>query len=65
MSQEPKKNFFEKLSPKEIEVIVNKGTERPFSGKYNDFYENGLYVCKAAQLSFIVRVCISTRRPSL
>ena len=49
MSQEPKKNFFEKLSPKEIEVIVNKGTEHPFSGKYNDFYENGLYVCKACE----------------
>ena len=48
MSQEPK-NYFEKLSPKEIEVIVNKGTERPFSGKYNDFYENGLYVCKACE----------------
>jgi len=49
MSQEPKKNYFEKLSPKEIEVIVNKGTERPFSGRYNDFYENGLYVCKACE----------------
>lgn len=49
MSQEPNKNYFEKLSPKEIEVIVNKGTERPFSGKYNDFYENGLYVCKACE----------------
>jgi len=49
MSQDPKKNYFEKLSTKEIEVIVNKGTERPFSGKYNDFYENGLYVCKACE----------------
>jgi len=49
MSQDQKKNYFEKLSSKEIEVIVNKGTERPFSGKYNDFYENGLYVCKACE----------------
>ena len=49
MSQDPKKNYFEKLSTKEIEVIVNKGTERPFTGKYNDFYENGLYVCKACE----------------
>ena len=47
MSQEPKKNYFEKLSPKEIEVIVKKGTERPYSGTYNDFYKEGLYVCKA------------------
>tara|TARA_B100001057_G_scaffold485157_2_gene564419 strand:+ start:7945 stop:8340 length:396 start_codon:yes stop_codon:yes gene_type:complete len=49
MSQESKKNYFEKLSSKEIEVIVNKGTETPFSGKYNNFYENGLYVCKACE----------------
>ena len=49
MSQDPNKKYFEKLSSKEIEVIVNKGTERPFTGKYNDFYENGLYVCKACE----------------
>tara|TARA_B100000900_G_scaffold109761_1_gene91616 strand:- start:463 stop:858 length:396 start_codon:yes stop_codon:yes gene_type:complete len=49
MSQESKKNYFEKLSSKEIEIIVNKGTETPFSGKYNNFYENGLYVCKACE----------------
>ena len=49
MSQDPNKKYFEKLSSKEIEVIVNKGTERPFAGKYNDFYENGLYVCKACE----------------
>lgn len=35
-----------KLSPEEEEVIVNKGTERPFSGEYEDFYEAGTYVCK-------------------
>lgn len=27
-------------------VIVDKATERPFSGKYNDFDEKGLYVCR-------------------
>jgi peptide methionine sulfoxide reductase msrA/msrB len=27
-------------------VIVRKGTERPFSGKYHDFHEKGTYVCK-------------------
>ncbi len=27
-------------------VIVEKGTERPFTGKYYDFKENGVYVCK-------------------
>jgi peptide-methionine (R)-S-oxide reductase len=37
---------FNKLTPEEERVIVYKGTERPFTGKYDDFYENGLYVCK-------------------
>ncbi|MEX0772340.1 MAG: methionine-R-sulfoxide reductase [Balneolales bacterium] len=34
------------LSPEEEEVIVQKGTEMPFSGKYNSFNEKGLYLCK-------------------
>lgn len=34
------------LTPEEEKVIVNKGTERPFTGKYDDFWENGVYVCK-------------------
>jgi len=35
-----------KLTPEEERVIVKKGTERPFSGKYDDFHEKGTYVCK-------------------
>jgi peptide methionine sulfoxide reductase msrA/msrB len=35
-----------KLTPEEFEVIEHKGTERPFSGKYNSFYEDGIYKCK-------------------
>lgn len=35
-----------KLTPEEQYVILHKGTERPFSGKYNDFFETGLYTCK-------------------
>ena len=41
------KKYLKKLTPEEIEVIVKKGTERPYSGKYNDFYKEGLYLCKA------------------
>ncbi len=44
-----KKNYTKKLNPEEFEVLVNKGTEKPFSGKYNDFYEKGVYVCKACE----------------
>ena len=34
------------LKPQEEYVIVHKGTEPPHSGIYDDFYENGVYVCR-------------------
>ncbi len=34
------------LTPEETRVIEKKGTEAPFSGKLNDCYEAGTYVCK-------------------
>lgn len=37
---------YNKLNEEEIRVIENKGTEMPFSGKYNDFYEEGIFTCK-------------------
>lgn len=37
---------YNKLNDEEIYVIENKGTEYPFTGKYNDFYEEGIYSCK-------------------
>ncbi len=36
---EIKQDFFEGLNHEEKRVIVDKGTERPFSGEYNDHYE--------------------------
>ena len=41
------KDFFKELTKEEIRIIVNRGTERAFSGVYNNFYEKGIYVCKA------------------
>ena len=35
-----------KLTPDETRVIVNKGTEAPFTGKYYSFDEPGVYTCK-------------------
>jgi methionine-R-sulfoxide reductase len=37
---------FKKLTPAEERVIKYKGTEAPFTGKFNDFYEKGTFVCK-------------------
>lgn len=34
------------LTPEEVRVIVEKGTEAPFSGAYVDHQENGTYTCK-------------------
>ena len=35
-----------KLTPEEEYVILRKGTERPFTGKYTDHFEDGTYHCK-------------------
>jgi methionine-R-sulfoxide reductase len=34
------------LSPEETYVIVHKGTEPPFSGEYDEFFEKGTYLCR-------------------
>lgn len=34
------------LSEFEKQVIVDKGTERPFTGEYNDMFEGGMYQCR-------------------
>jgi peptide methionine sulfoxide reductase msrA/msrB len=34
------------LTPEEERVIVHKGTEAPFTGKYNNFFEAGTYTSK-------------------
>ncbi|MEX0780753.1 MAG: methionine-R-sulfoxide reductase [Balneolales bacterium] len=34
------------LTPEEEEVIIHKGTEMPFTGKYDSFEEKGTYLCK-------------------
>ena len=34
------------LTPDEERILIQKGTEAPFSGKYENFSEPGIYVCK-------------------
>ena len=43
-----KKNWND-LSREEEYVIVNKGTERPFTGEYNDFKRDGIFVCRRCE----------------
>ena len=38
------------LTHKEEEIILGKETERPFTGEYDNFYENGVYTCKRCGL---------------
>lgn len=37
---------YNELNEEEKYVIEGKGTERPFSGKYDNFFEKGVYNCK-------------------
>ncbi len=39
-------SIMEPLTPEEERVILHKGTERPFSGGYDDFFEKGTYICR-------------------
>lgn len=39
------KEWKELLTPEQYHVMRKSGTEKPFSGKYNDHYEKGIYYC--------------------
>jgi methionine-R-sulfoxide reductase len=41
-----KETGYGKLTKEEEDVIVHKGTEAPFTGKYYAFWERGTYVCR-------------------
>lgn len=35
-----------RLTPAEERVLVQHGTERPFTGEYDNFYQPGTYICR-------------------
>lgn len=39
----------QRLTPEQYEVCRLKATERPFSGPYWDYYENGTYLCTCCE----------------
>lgn len=41
-----KKKTFNPLNPAEFFVIIQKGTERAFTGEYDKHFEKGTYVCR-------------------
>ena len=37
---------YNKLTPDEERVLVDKATEPPFRGEYDNFYEDGTFICR-------------------
>ncbi|HUS73173.1 MAG TPA: bifunctional methionine sulfoxide reductase B/A protein [Sedimentisphaerales bacterium] len=44
--QTKEQKMYRKLTDAEERIIVHKGTEPPFSGKYHKHFEKGIYTCK-------------------
>ena len=43
------KEQWNSLSKEEAHIIENKGTERPFTGEYNEFNGEGYFVCRRCE----------------
>ena len=44
-----KNEFLKGLTSDELAILKNKGTEPPFTGEYNDFFEAGIFICRACK----------------
>ena len=44
MNSYDKNELKDKLTDIQFEVTQNEATERPFTGEYDDFYEDGIFV---------------------
>jgi methionine-R-sulfoxide reductase len=45
-SEEKMEIKYNELTPEERRVIINKGTDYPFTGAYTDNFDAGLYICR-------------------
>ncbi len=43
------KKEYNQLTEEEAYVIAHKGTERPYTGEYNDHYAQGIYCCRRCE----------------
>ncbi|HKO41635.1 MAG TPA: methionine-R-sulfoxide reductase [Nitrososphaeraceae archaeon] len=41
---------YNKLNPEEERVIIGKATEPPFTGEYDNFYEDGTFICRRCNM---------------
>src|SRR5688500_19830322 len=41
---------YNKLNPEEERVIIAKATEPPFTGEYDNFYEDGTFICRRCNM---------------
>lgn len=46
--------MYKKLTQEEERVILHKGTEAPFSGEFENFFEIGVYHCKQCGLALYI-----------
>ncbi len=46
LKKQTKMKTYNTLTEKEKYIILNKGTEAPFTGKFNDFSEEGIFTCR-------------------
>ena len=44
-----KQDYFANLSSDEKHILKHKGTEAPFTGEYNEFFEVGVFICRACK----------------
>ena len=43
------KDYFYHLNAEEKHILKKKGTEKPFTGEYNEHFEAGIFICRACE----------------